>query len=133
VPCSRGPNDEQTAEESRRTLTLFVSSKSIPYHLLGAFPSSSQLPLALPLDMGVVSSCCESCFHSRKSQSYEPLLLENEREAVADLLQYLESAHYPQQTFQCLRTLLIYHKHRPNDNQLLLGIASFRVDHTFVF
>lgn len=30
--------------------------------------------------------------HSRKSQSYEPLLLENEREAVADLLQYLESA-----------------------------------------
>ena len=28
---------------------------------------------------------------SRKSQAYEPLLLENEREAVADLLQYLES------------------------------------------
>jgi len=27
----------------------------------------------------------------RRSQSYEPLLLENEREAVADLLQYLES------------------------------------------
>ncbi|CAL1696679.1 unnamed protein product [Somion occarium] len=41
--------------------------------------------------MGVVSSCCESCFRSRKSQSYEPLLLENEREAVADLLQYLEN------------------------------------------
>lgn len=30
---------------------------------------------------------------SRNSQSYEPLLLENEREAVADLLQYLESAY----------------------------------------
>ncbi|ETW87677.1 hypothetical protein HETIRDRAFT_308344, partial [Heterobasidion irregulare TC 32-1] len=29
--------------------------------------------------------------HSRRSQSYEPLLLENEREAVADLLQYLEN------------------------------------------
>jgi hypothetical protein len=29
---------------------------------------------------------------SRKSQAYEPLLLENEREAVADLLQYLESS-----------------------------------------
>jgi hypothetical protein len=29
---------------------------------------------------------------SRRSQAYEPLLLENEREAVADLLQYLESA-----------------------------------------
>jgi hypothetical protein len=27
----------------------------------------------------------------RRSQAYEPLLLENEREAVADLLQYLES------------------------------------------
>ncbi|OAX44830.1 ARM repeat-containing protein [Rhizopogon vinicolor AM-OR11-026] len=40
--------------------------------------------------MGVVS-CCESCFRSRKSQQYEPLLLENEREAVADLLQYLEN------------------------------------------
>ena len=33
-----------------------------------------------------------SAVSSRKSQSYEPLLLENEREAVADLLQYLESA-----------------------------------------
>ncbi|KAK7694186.1 Vacuolar protein 8 [Cerrena zonata] len=41
--------------------------------------------------MGVVASCCESCSRSRKSQSYEPLLLENEREAVADLLQYLEN------------------------------------------
>ncbi|KAF8845281.1 vacuolar protein 8 [Paxillus ammoniavirescens] len=41
--------------------------------------------------MGVVSSCCESCFRSRRSQQYEPLLLENEREAVADLLQYLEN------------------------------------------
>lgn len=29
--------------------------------------------------------------YSRRSQAYEPLLLENEREAVADLLQYLES------------------------------------------
>jgi vacuolar protein 8 len=42
--------------------------------------------------MGSLFSCCESCFQSRSSQSYEPLLLENEREAVADLLQYLESA-----------------------------------------
>ncbi|KAF8559287.1 vacuolar protein 8 [Imleria badia] len=41
--------------------------------------------------MGVVSSCCDSCFRSRRSQQYEPLLLENEREAVADLLQYLEN------------------------------------------
>ncbi|KAH8834934.1 armadillo-type protein [Flagelloscypha sp. PMI_526] len=41
--------------------------------------------------MGNVTSCCESCFNSRRSQQYEPLLLENEREAVADLLQYLEN------------------------------------------
>jgi vacuolar protein 8 len=32
-----------------------------------------------------------SAVSSRKSQAYEPLLLENEREAVADLLQFLES------------------------------------------
>ena len=32
--------------------------------------------------------------HGRRSQSYEPLLLENEREAVADLLQYLESMEF---------------------------------------
>ncbi|KAF9454981.1 ARM repeat-containing protein [Macrolepiota fuliginosa MF-IS2] len=41
--------------------------------------------------MGNISSCCESCFQGRRSQQYEPLLLENEREAVADLLQYLEN------------------------------------------
>ena len=62
--------------------------------------------------MGNLFSCCESCctypsflfapqtpsfrvtVQSRSSQSYEPLLLENEREAVADLLQYLESASF---------------------------------------
>ncbi|PAV22166.1 vacuolar 8 [Pyrrhoderma noxium] len=38
-----------------------------------------------------VSSCCDPCFRSRRSHAYEPLLLENEREAVADLLQYLEN------------------------------------------
>jgi vacuolar protein 8 len=58
---------------------------------------------------GVCSSCCKlpvSCCAAvllvrcvddakggqRRKNSYEPLLLENEREAVADLLQYLESA-----------------------------------------
>ena len=30
---------------------------------------------------------------SRRSHAYEPLLLENEREAVADLLQYLDSEY----------------------------------------
>lgn len=35
--------------------------------------------------------CLSYCFPSRRSHSYEPLLLESEREAVADLLQYLEN------------------------------------------
>ncbi|GAA5962060.1 hypothetical protein JCM21900_006978 [Sporobolomyces salmonicolor] len=38
--------------------------------------------------MGVCTSCCRG---GRNPQGYEPLLLENEREAVADLLQYLEN------------------------------------------
>ncbi|KAF8531038.1 armadillo-type protein [Gautieria morchelliformis] len=37
-----------------------------------------------------LGNCC-NCFGSRRSHAYEPLLLENEREAVADLLQYLEN------------------------------------------
>ncbi|KZT58395.1 ARM repeat-containing protein [Calocera cornea HHB12733] len=43
--------------------------------------------------MGNVASACGSCcgLRSQKVQGYEPLLLENEREAVADLLQYLEN------------------------------------------
>ncbi|BGP33957.1 Vacuolar protein 8 [Rhodotorula toruloides] len=38
--------------------------------------------------MGVCASCCGG---SKSSAPYEPLLLDNEREAVADLLQYLEN------------------------------------------
>ncbi|GAA5828396.1 hypothetical protein JCM3770_000474 [Rhodotorula araucariae] len=38
--------------------------------------------------MGVCSSCCRG---HKASAPYEPLLLDNEREAVADLLQYLEN------------------------------------------
>ena len=43
---------------------------------------------------------------SRKSQQYEPLLLENEREAVADLLQFLESTSpiHPVMTFPLIIT-----------------------------
>jgi hypothetical protein len=53
---------------------------------------------------GACSSCCKRSSSSvegfadsrlkggaRRKNAYEPLLLENEREAVADLLQYLES------------------------------------------
>ena len=52
--------------------------------MLYVLPSNS--PHAL------ISSTLGVSVQSRNSQSYEPLLLENEREAVADLLQYLESA-----------------------------------------
>lgn len=66
---------------------------------------------------GICSSCCELYFTlsddrlmvlwrpggARRKNSYEPLLLENEREAVADLLQYLESAS-PSFTFLPLLT-----------------------------
>merc|ERR1719487_611906 len=38
--------------------------------------------------MGACTSCCRA---STAHQPYEPLLLDNEREAVADLLQYLEN------------------------------------------
>lgn len=43
--------------------------------------------------MGAATSCCRSCLGLKKtprSGVYEPLLQENEREAVSDLLQYLE-------------------------------------------
>lgn len=40
---------------------------------------------------------------SNKSQSYEPLLLENEREAVADLLQFLESTQDPSPEYRVSR------------------------------
>ena len=37
--------------------------------------------------MGICYSCCVGS----RSPQYEPLLLDNERDAVADLLQYLEN------------------------------------------
>ena len=46
---------------------------------------------------------------SRKSQSYEPLLLENEREAVADLLQYLESKGPRSLVSACLVAYSAFH------------------------
>ncbi|KAG8928851.1 Vacuolar protein 8, partial [Tulasnella sp. 418] len=41
--------------------------------------------------MGNLCASCSNCFGRSRSHGYEPLLLENEREAVADLLQYLEN------------------------------------------
>lgn len=54
-------------------------------------------------DFSLPTTC--SAVHSRKSQAYEPLLLENEREAVADLLQFLESACIS--LLHCVRTPLL--------------------------
>ncbi|KAI8070293.1 vacuolar protein 8 [Thamnidium elegans] len=42
--------------------------------------------------MGNSCSCCSSCFGKRsRTGLYEPLLQDNEREAIAELLQYLEN------------------------------------------
>ncbi|EJD55252.1 vacuolar protein 8 [Auricularia subglabra TFB-10046 SS5] len=41
--------------------------------------------------MGAITSCCDSCFKSGSSNAREPLLLDVERDAVADLLQFLEN------------------------------------------
>lgn len=48
----------------------------------------SYLPTRVSLS---APALCSTAGGSKSSASYEPLLLENEREAVADLLQYLES------------------------------------------
>ena len=100
--------------------------------------------------MGNISSCCDSCctyihqihflaliffslgvsVQTRNSQSYEPLLLENEREAVADLLQYLESACIL--STERLITDLISFK-RPDDNQLFRRGTTLCLDHTLLF
>ncbi|GAA96338.1 hypothetical protein E5Q_03004 [Mixia osmundae IAM 14324] len=52
--------------------------------------SERRRPCNLARKMGVVASCC-GCGGGGRGAGYEPLLLENEREAVADLLQYLEN------------------------------------------
>ncbi|KAJ3776703.1 hypothetical protein FB446DRAFT_815235 [Lentinula raphanica] len=68
-----------TATPPRRSLYSFLNSS--PY-------LDSLIYFVTLLTMGNIASCCDSCFGSRRSPAYEPLLLENEREAVADLLQY---------------------------------------------
>ncbi|KAI8388678.1 putative VAC8-vacuolar membrane protein required for the cytoplasm-to-vacuole targeting [Radiomyces spectabilis] len=45
--------------------------------------------------MGNISSCCQDCFGKRnRTGLYEPLLQENEREAIAELLQFLENRNH---------------------------------------
>lgn len=67
----------------------------------------------------------------RRSQAYEPLLLENEREAVADLLQYLESmvlfCSFPLNGFA---EVLVDRSH---NDQFLYWIAPFCLNNAFVF
>jgi hypothetical protein len=67
--------------------------------------------------------------HGRRSQSYEPLLLENEREAVADLLQYLESMEF-ELVVWIQSTNTVY---RPDVNQLLHRISFSSTDNPLVF
>lgn len=54
---------------------------------------------------------CPLPVNRRRSQSYEPLLLENEREAVADLLQFLESASFRLLVSPALTCCLRPHNH----------------------
>jgi antitoxin component of MazEF toxin-antitoxin module len=62
-------------------------------------PLAASLAVRIPSNLlphtDVVRRSLGVSVQSRNSQSYEPLLLENEREAVADLLQYLESTYLP--------------------------------------
>ena len=87
------------------------------------------------------SACCKLQRHlsgshnlipaasSRRSQAYEPLLLENEREAVADLLQYLESMSCIVFSSAAWLTLVAF---RPNNYQLLFRISSHGFNDTLV-
>lgn len=93
---------------------FFTSSVVLPVHLL--------LNLWVTLAAAANPVVCNISFHTqhgflnaklvlllvqgRRSQSYEPLLLENEREAVADLLQYLESTGFPLTQVAALLTTL---------------------------
>ena len=62
----------------------------------------------------------------RRKHAYEPLLLENEREAVADLLQYLESTFTTSSTTEKLSFI------RQDNYKLLHGFAARRA-HDLVF
>ena len=90
----------------------------------------SVLPLCLLCQTSHVQRFLPFPVRSNKSQSYEPLLLENEREAVADLLQFLESTQVssPKCRFDMLTVDL-----RSHEYQLLLGSTTDRVDNTLVF
>jgi hypothetical protein len=64
---------------------------------------------------------------SRRSQQYEPLLLENEREAVADLLQYLESMY----SIYTMPTST--HMSRPHNHQLFPRLTAHRINYPLFF
>ena len=66
---------------------------------------------------------------SARKQSYEPLLLENEREAVSELLHHLESESKFRLPTPTSSASLIYVRCRPNDHQLLYRISPRFLDH----
>ena len=120
----------RTGSQRRRSSLALTQRGPSAASFPGLPPSSPCIAHELSVnDMGAVSSCCDSCckfslirasclpstpvltlasppVRSRKSQSYEPLLLENEREAVADLLQFLEST-----TSSAVRRPRVRHAH----------------------
>ena len=78
----------------------------------------------------------------RRKNAYEPLLLENEREAVADLLQYLESelacaysSCMPlaqRWKLEATRSGLLLTTLRPYNNQLLYRLSFGGPDNPFL-
>ena len=86
--------------------------------------------------MGNLCSCCTYSIVltlgvGSRGPQYEPLLLDNERDAVADLLQYLESTYHPltqivpRRTFspesrcvRCLRSVSYTHLTLPTNREV---------------
>jgi hypothetical protein len=75
---------------SPRIQHILLCKPSDLWETLAAAANHAVSPL-LPPKIATAHIHTAFAVQGRRSQSYEPLLLETEREAVADLLQYLES------------------------------------------
>lgn len=80
--------------------------------------------LAVRIPYYIYQSIANSIGGPRRKNAYEPLLLENEREAVADLLQYLESELISSGSLA---------DSRPLDNKLFHWLAVSSAHHSLLF
>ena len=106
--CIYPLNDEMKGARKSRVAERESRLKIEFSHSLSRFIFESKWE-SVPPAVKVRSPCARECQGRREgarreltrvnlgksSTAYEPLLLENEREAVADLLQYLESESFP--------------------------------------